>query len=226
MAAGEATQLADQPSGQIRDRQRVRDLGEVFTADREVQAMLDLLPEDVWAFDESRQPTFLEPSCGSGNFLVAIYDRKISRIGREVKAHQRTAQWVEFHLLFALASVYGVDISEVNVAQARLRLREAAIAARHAFAPGRPTRGFLASLDYVLAANVQRADMLNDTHHITFVEYTRPSRARFQLSLQDVPLDSMLADASDQIDIAALTTPAPRVLDFRDLAGERQDDAA
>ena len=65
----------------VKSAARVRDLGEVFTPAETVQSMLDLLPVDIWASHPS--PTFLEPACGDGNFLVAILDRKLDRIGTE-----------------------------------------------------------------------------------------------------------------------------------------------
>ena len=52
----------------VKSTDRVRDLGEVFTPTATVQAMLDLLPPDMWGVHPS--PTFLEPACGDGNFLV------------------------------------------------------------------------------------------------------------------------------------------------------------
>ena len=61
--------------------ERVRDLGEVFTPNATVQAMLDLLPLNIWTPHPSA--TFLEPACGDGNFLVAILDRKLERIAKD-----------------------------------------------------------------------------------------------------------------------------------------------
>jgi len=58
----------------VKSFERVRDLGEVFTPNATVQQMLDLLPSAMWAPHPS--PTFFEPACGDGNFLVAILDRK------------------------------------------------------------------------------------------------------------------------------------------------------
>src|SRR5262245_1868950 len=64
---------------QTKTRERVRDLAEVYTHEREVAAMLDLVPD---MFPSPERPrdigrTFLEPACGAGNFLVAILDRKL-----------------------------------------------------------------------------------------------------------------------------------------------------
>ncbi len=82
----------------IKSRERVRDLGEVYTQPREVNAMLDLIP-GAFANIDTR---FLEPAAGDGNFLVAILERKISVID-ETK-HGGSEHWYEFALLRCLAS--------------------------------------------------------------------------------------------------------------------------
>ncbi|MCZ2813827.1 hypothetical protein O2W15_20540 [Modestobacter sp. VKM Ac-2979] len=79
--------------------------------------MLDLLPAQMWHTHPS--PTFLEPACGDGNFLVAIFDRKLDRVSEEFRAGTLAAgnddEAVHFHALEALASIYAVDISPDNV---------------------------------------------------------------------------------------------------------------
>lgn len=105
------------PELQVRSVQRVRDLGEVFTPSATVQDMLDLLPLDIW--EPHASATFLEPSCGDGNFLVAILDRKLAAVadayaqGRLPAGESKEA--LNFHALQAVASIYAVDISTDNV---------------------------------------------------------------------------------------------------------------
>lgn len=95
-------------SKQIKSKQRVRERGEVFTAEREVKAMCDLIPEDeIWS-DITK--TFLEPACGTGNFLVEIFDRKLKYCKDEKDG------------LKALASIVGIDIQQDNVEESRKRL--------------------------------------------------------------------------------------------------------
>lgn len=96
-------------SSQIKSKKRVRDFAEVFTAEREVKAMCDLIPQEMWDNIES---TFLEPTCGNGNFLVEIYSRKLKRCKDERDG------------LKALASIVGLDIQEDNVIESRNRLKE------------------------------------------------------------------------------------------------------
>ena len=96
-------------SSQIKSKKRVRDFAEVFTAEREVKAMCDLIPQEVWDNIES---TFLEPTCGNGNFLVEIFSRKLEMCKDEREG------------LKALASIVGLDIQEDNVIESRNRLKE------------------------------------------------------------------------------------------------------
>lgn len=85
---------------QIKSKKRVKDFAEVFTAEREVKAMCDLLPEDMFS-DITK--TFLEPACGEGAFLLEIFSRKL-RFCKEEKDG-----------LKALNSLFGIDIQADNV---------------------------------------------------------------------------------------------------------------
>lgn len=96
-------------SGQIKSKKRVKERGEVFTNPREVKAMCDLIPNNVWSNIES---TFLEPTCGNGNFLVEIYERKLRHCKNEKDG------------LKALNSIVAIDIMADNVQESRARLRE------------------------------------------------------------------------------------------------------
>lgn len=92
---------------QIKSKARVKEFAEVFTPDFIVKDMCDLIPAEIW---ERIDSTFLEPACGTGNFLAEIYSRKLQRCKNEKDG------------LKALASIYGVDIQSDNVAESRLRL--------------------------------------------------------------------------------------------------------
>ena len=100
---------------QVVSRKRVADHGEVYTAEREVTAMLDLVKQETTRI-ESR---FLEPACGKGNFLAAILERKLrvveSRYGNSQLDYERNA-------ILAVSSLYGIDILEDNVVACRQRL--------------------------------------------------------------------------------------------------------
>ena len=97
------------PEKLIKSKQRVKDFAEVFTPKHIVKDMCDLVPEEMWTNVET---TFLEPACGTGNFLVEILERKF----------KLCENWEDG--LRALKSVYGVDIQQDNVEEAKGRLFE------------------------------------------------------------------------------------------------------
>ncbi len=102
---------------QVVSKKRVTDHGEVFTSSREVNAMLDLVKQEA----ERIESRFLEPACGTGNFLTEIMERKlcvvVSRYGKSQLDYERYA-------VLAVSSVYGIDILEDNVVECRKRLFE------------------------------------------------------------------------------------------------------
>lgn len=102
---------------QIKSRERVAERGEVFTAEREVNAMLDLVKQETERIDSR----FLEPACGTGNFLVEILKRKLDVIWRQ---YQRQVAQVDLQSVIAVSSIYGVDIMIDNVEECRSRLFE------------------------------------------------------------------------------------------------------
>ena len=100
---------------QVKSRERVREHGEVFTAEREVKAMCDLVKNETERIDS----TFLEPACGDGNFLVEILTRKLAVVK---KGYSRSKEDLAFQSVRALMSLYGVDILADNVLRCRDRL--------------------------------------------------------------------------------------------------------
>ena len=63
-------------SNQVKSKKRVADHGEVFTNEREVNAMCDLVIQETERIDSR----FLEPACGDGNFLIEILKRKLNKV--------------------------------------------------------------------------------------------------------------------------------------------------
>ena len=150
--------------GQIKSRERVRDLAEVYTHEREVDAMLALAP-GMFRDIDSR---FLEPACGHGNFLVAILARKLLLINEE--EHGGTPRWYEFAVLRAVASIYAIDISEDNVLEAQARM-QAVVEKEFAEKGYEPTPQFERALASILTANVVRGDTLQDPQSIRFIDW-------------------------------------------------------
>jgi SAM-dependent methyltransferase len=100
---------------QVKSKKRVTDHGEVFTSEREVNAMLDLVKQETERIDSR----FLEPACGTGNFLVEILRRKLTIVENRYKKSQLE---FERYAVIAISSIYGVDILEDNVVECRNRL--------------------------------------------------------------------------------------------------------
>lgn len=100
---------------QIKSRRRVIEHGEVFTSEREVKAMCDLVEDETNRIDSR----FLEPACGNGNFLAEILRRKLDVVRRKYGKNQ--SEYVDYSLL-ALSSIYGVELLEDNVIECRERL--------------------------------------------------------------------------------------------------------
>jgi len=104
-----------EPEKQVKSKKRVTDHGEVFTAEREVNAMLDLVKQETERIDSR----FLEPACGDGNFLVEILRRKLAVV--ESRYSKSQLEW-ERYAVIAVSSIYGVDILLDNVHECQERL--------------------------------------------------------------------------------------------------------
>ena len=100
---------------QVKSRERVAQYAEVLTPPEIVNAMLDLVKQETERIDSR----FLEPACGTGNFLTEILERKL----RVVEKHYGKIQLeYERYAVLAVSSLYGVDILEDNVQECRERL--------------------------------------------------------------------------------------------------------
>ena len=100
---------------QVKSKQRVADHGEVFTAEREVKAMCDLVKTETARIDSR----FLEPACGDGNFLAEILSRKLAVVKKKYKKFPMD---YEKNSILAVSSLYGVDILQDNCEACRERL--------------------------------------------------------------------------------------------------------
>ena len=100
---------------QVKSKKRVADHGEVFTSQREVNAMLDLVKQETERIDSR----FLEPACGDGNFLAEILKRKLSVVESRYKKSQLE---FERNTITAISSIYGIEKQEDNVIACRERL--------------------------------------------------------------------------------------------------------
>ena len=101
----------------IKSKKRVAEHGEVFTPDWLVEKMLDLVKGETERVDSR----FLEPACGSGNFLVPILQRKLAAV--ELKFGKSDFEKRHYALL-ALMCCYGIELLDDNIAECRSNMLE------------------------------------------------------------------------------------------------------
>jgi hypothetical protein len=167
----EAAPAVPNVTAQIVSRKWVTKHGEVFTAEREVNAMLDLVKHET----ERIESRFLEPACGSGNFLDAILRRKLNVVKRR---HQFSRTEFERDGVTAVASIYGIELQMENVIVCRERLFNVFVEVwRGVFGRGVSAR-CSRTLRFILGKNIiwgdaltlKQADLL--TESIVFSEWS------------------------------------------------------
>lgn len=107
--------ISNEIEKQVVSKYRVTNHGEVFTRKREVNAMLDLVKQET----ERIESRFLEPACGTGNFLAEILERKLRIV---TERYRKSQLEFERNAVLAVSSIYGIDILQDNVAECRKRL--------------------------------------------------------------------------------------------------------
>ena len=137
-------------SRHIVSKQRVADHGEVFTSQREVSAMLDLVQQETERIDSR----FLEPACGTGNFLAEVLERKLRVVDRR---YRRSQVEYERYALLAVSSIYGIDLLEDNVVECRRRL----LAIVESHCKSLFNADFLRAIQFVLERNIIHGDALS-----------------------------------------------------------------
>ncbi len=101
----------------IKSKERVADHGEVFTPSWMVEAMLNLVKDETERIDSR----FLEPACGSGNFLVRVLQRKLAAV--ELKFGKSEFEKRHYALL-ALMCTYGIELLADNISECHANLIE------------------------------------------------------------------------------------------------------
>jgi len=154
---------------QVKSKERVTEHGEVFTNEREVNAMLDMVKQET----ERIESRFLEPACGEGAFLKEILRRKLE----VVKANYRKSPYdYERYAILALTSVYGVDIMEDNAEICRQNLYEIWNTEYTKYAKEQANDQCREVAKYILRKNILCGDALtmlqNDGTPITFAEWS------------------------------------------------------
>ncbi len=169
-----------------RSKQRIADHGEVFTPAWMVEAMLDLVKDEAERIDSR----FLEPACGSGNFLVQVLRRKLAAV--ELKFGRADFEKRHYALL-ALMCTYGIELLADNVAECRANMLE--ILAEYLDLDA--SDDLYRAASYVLSQNLVHGDALamqtHDRRPITFAEWGYLGKGRFQR--RDFRLDTLALSA-------------------------------
>jgi hypothetical protein len=157
----------------VKSKQRVADHGEVFTPAWMVEAMLDLVKGETERFDSR----FLEPACGSGNFLVRVLQRKLAAV--ELKYGKSDFEKRHYALL-ALMCAYGIELLADNIAECRANMLEILGDYLNLDASDDLYR----AASYVLSQNLVHGDALtmrtSDGQPITFAEWGYLGKGKFQ----------------------------------------------
>lgn len=182
------------PTRQIKNKQRVTAHGEVFTSEREVKAMCDLVKSETERIDSR----FLEPACGTGNFLAEVLSRKLavvkSRYGRSPSDYEK-------YSVLAVSSIYGVELLPDNAAECRARLFalwDDACSANNR----QETDGLCReAVRFILEKNILCGDALTlrqaDGSPIVFAEWSLVTGN--QIKRRDFMLDELLNGHSEQM---------------------------
>lgn len=142
---------------QVKSRERVQQHGEVFTNEREVNAMLDLVKHETERIDSR----FLEPACGDGNFLAEILRRKLRVCRGYVEQGKNTQLEYEKNAVLAVSSMYGIELLPDNAMACRKRLFRIFSDEYHALYKEGIKSECLDSIRYLLSKNIIIGDALN-----------------------------------------------------------------
>ncbi len=175
----------------VKSKQRVADHGEVFTPPWLVEAMLDLVKAETERIDSR----FLEPACGSGNFLVRVLQRKLAAV--ELK-YGKSEFGKRHYALFALMCCYGIELLADNIAECRANMLEILTD----YLDLDEADELYRAASYVLSQNLVHGDALkmrtHDDQPITFAEWGYLGKGKFQrrdFRLHDLALSSTFSAA-------------------------------
>ncbi|MGC1945001.1 MAG: DNA methyltransferase [Candidatus Acidiferrales bacterium] len=175
----------------IKSKKRVADHGEVFTPPWMVEAMLNLVKDETERIDSR----FLEPACGSGNFLARVLQRKLCAV--ELKFGKSDFEKRHYALL-ALMCIYGIELLTDNIAECRANLLES-------FADYLnidDSEDLYRAASYVLSQNLVHGNALtmrtHDGQPITFAEWGYLGKGKFQR--RDFRFDALTAASSFSVE--------------------------
>ena len=213
-------------SEQVKSKKRVADHGEVFTSDREVNAMLDLVKQETERIDSR----FLEPACGDGNFLAEILRRKLKIVKNRYK---KSPSDYEKYAVLAVTSIYGVELLPDNAEECRKRLFEIFDKEYKANCKKEANDECREAVSFILRRNILCGDALTlktiEGEPIIFSEWSLAMGSLMKRT--DYRLDFLLAPKDEiQPDIPPGTVQTnnkrkQKQLSFNDLSDTEENDA-
>lgn len=201
---------------QIISKQRIADHGEVFTSHREVNAMLDLVKQET----DRIEARFLEPACGTGNYLTEILTRKVRVVE---KKYRRSQLEFERNLILAASSIYGIDILQDNAVACRQRLFDTANASYMALFRHTTKTEVPRVLHFILTRNIIWGDALtlktaeHPPQPIVFTEWTFPFHNSL-LKRRDFVFAELIPEEPKNRGQSDLFSPARAISDLGDEA--------
>jgi len=138
----------------IKSKQRVAKYGEVLTPKHIVDAMLDLVKQETERIDSR----FLEPACGTGNFLTEILERKLRVVE---KRYGSTQSEYERYAVLAVSSIYGIELLADNAEECRKRLFDIFDTAYTRLFKSKAREQCRKTVRYILKCNIVHGDALS-----------------------------------------------------------------
>lgn len=171
----------------IKSKKRMADHGEVFTPAWMIDAMLDLVKDETERMDSR----FLEPACGSGNFLVQVLRRKLLAV--ELK-YNRSEFEKRHYALLSLMCIYGIELLPDNIAECSANLLESFTE----YLGVDYADDFYRAANLVLSVNLVHGDALtmkaSDGQPIAFAEWGYLGNGKFQR--RDFRLDILMLSST------------------------------
>lgn len=151
--------------------------------------MLDLVKPETERLDSR----FLEPACGDGNFLIEILRRKLAICEARVKAKQYTQLQYEHDAIWAISSIYGIELLADNAAACRERLLNYFTEQYQALFKSKCKDNCIEAARYILSKNIihgdaltyKRVDRPNEWIHISewsFIGADKVNRRDYEFS--------------------------------------------
>jgi len=202
-------------NNQIKSKERVIEHGEVYTSEREVNNMLDLVKQETERLDSR----FLEPACGDGNFLIKVLERKMNVL---VSRYKKNQYEFEKHSVVVISSIYGIDILRDNVEETQNRLFNYFNEVYSKTFKGLENKELLTTVCYVLGKNIIHGDALSlkkvgSDKPVVFCEWSLVNNSikrrdfTFEHLLQNPPLEgpNLFSDLGEDVFIPTPTKAYP-----------------